>query len=224
MKKYTIGLLSVLALVAIATAPTSAASAGGVVKCNKRAAALAKVPTDLEFFKATYYTMPSAEEIAAHYQPVSIVSAQRPIAVPTAIFRGDGPKSRVGKTNYALVAKRFHDTQTYFSSIVLKDTATPALNADNLNKLIAANAAIDASIANHIEAIDNVKAAYPVAATDCKTAAGQAAVNEKYNQKVGSFKVLNQDIVLVRNKTKESRAVYQKLESQRFKLDRQHKI
>ncbi len=231
MKKYTIGLLSVFALVGIigvvSSAPASAATSASAVaaataKCNKQADSLAKVSTDLEFFKATYYTLPSAEEVAAHYPSVTKKGSKVP--VPTAIYKGTEPKTRVGKTNYALVAQRFHNTQTYFSSLTLKGTATPALDQAGLNSLIAHNTAVDASLANHVEAIDAVKAAFPIGIYDCSNKQQWTTVSTKYKAKQAAVKKLQQDIVIIRNKTKESRADYQKLETQRAKLVRQHKI
>ncbi len=233
MKKYTIGLLSVagvFALVAIATAPTSAATTAGektantgrINKCNKQAESLAKVATDLEFFKGTYYVMPSAEEIAAHYPPVTKKGSQTP--VPSAIYKGAGPKSRVGKTNYAIVAKRFTDTHSYFSSIVLKNTSTPALDGTKLNQFGVNNVSVNAAIIDRIDAITDVKLAFPAATYDCSVSKTHAVVAKKYSEKVKAFKKVNKDISIVKNKTKDSRASYQELEAQRVKLDRQKKI
>lgn len=233
MKKYTIGLLSVFVLVGIAgvvsSAPVSAAATDHVAaninkinKCNKQADSLAKVSTDLEFFKATYYVLPSAEDIAAHYP--STVRKGSKLPVPTAIYKGTEPKTRVGKTNYALVAQRFTNTQTYFSSLVLKGTSTPALDQAGLSSLIAHNAAVNESIVNHVQAIDAVKAAFPVGIYDCSNSQQITAVATKYKAEQAAVKKLHQDIVIVRNKTQESRGDYQKLEAQRVKLVHQHKI
>lgn len=232
MKKYIAGLFSALAVTIFVAAPVSALAHNGgtpykapklskasIQKCEKQADLLARTPADLEYFKQSHYSMPSATDLAAYY-PINKIGVQQ------SVYKGPD-KARQGAVNYTVSQQRFEGAYFALSHVYWANSSDLALDTNEMARLRDAIANNQAIINQQISAIDQKKIYFSVVPPKswcADSATRQKVVADMTKQRSAIIAQFKKDLRVSSQATQEAHKIYKKLEAQSNSLVRKNLI